>query len=136
MDLVASIIGIFAVCLLIMYIAFNLDETHFLLKLLLFFVFLVTLPLIPKVLIDNQDHCTTEIANTTITGNVTAYEYTRQCTTNTTNTYNILYRTTTWLWYISIGYMIIFLSWRALLFFEIVVPRERGQKKVIPYRLK
>lgn len=145
MDLVASIIGIAAVCFLLVYTLFALDPEHFLLKLLLLLLVLVCLPLIPKALIDNADYCEVVLNATTentSTPNITTttHQYTRYCVTNTTQTYNILYRFTTWVWRLTIAYMLLFLGFRALLFLGIVVPTEKktskGRKRIIPYKLK
>lgn len=57
MELIAAVIGIFAICFLLVYIIFHLDGEHFLLKLLLFLILLVCLPLIPKLLVQNADNC-------------------------------------------------------------------------------
>lgn len=145
MEVVAAIIGIAAICFLLVYILFSLDPEHFLLKLLLLLMFLVCLHLMPKVLIDNADNCEivlnstvedTSILNTT----TTTHQYTQYCVTNTTRTYTILYSFVTWIWRLVLGYMVLFLTWRALLFLGFVVPTEQkssaGKKRIVPYKIK
>lgn len=132
MDLIASIIGIFAICFLLLYVIFGLDPEHFLLKLLLFFVFLVCLPLIPKVLIAETNYCemllnntveNTSVVNTT----TTTYQYTRHCHTNTDQTYNTLLGVTLWVWRFCILYMLLYLTWHALKFSGVVVPANKSK---------
>lgn len=48
--------------------------------------FLFSIFLVGKVAVDNNDYCSTEVANQTVTGNFTAFSYSRVCFTNTTET--------------------------------------------------
>jgi len=166
MDLLALIIGIGIICFLLLYLAFNLDKSHTLLKILLFFLFLSALNLIPKAIIDNYDDCELVLNNTQeiyVYGNYfegyhwdgynttaplqtdknaylfhknTTNTYTEVCVTNTKDTGNILLRLSVFIWYICIAYMILYLIWEALKFASIVVPKEQGQKGLIKYKIK
>lgn len=132
MDLIASVIGIFAICFLLLYLIFGLDPEHFLLKLLLFFVFLVCLPLIPKILIGHADHCDIVLNSTVedtsiVNQTTTTYQYTRHCETNTEQTYNTLLGVTVWIWRFCILYMILYLGWAALKFMGVVVPHNKSK---------
>lgn len=132
MDIVASVVGMFAVCALLLYLIFQLAEEHFLLKLLLFFIFLVCLPLIPKLLISHANYCEivvdTTTENTTVPNiTTTAYTYTRHCETNTEQTYNTLLGVTVWIWRFCIMYMLLFLTWYGLKYSGTVVPSQSSR---------
>lgn len=116
LDGLSLLIGLGIIAFLFLYFIFNLDEKHFLLKLLMSFFFIGILLLIPKVLIDHQDNCNVVIANETVTGNVTSYEYKEHCETDTYNTPTILYKTI--MGFIRIYILYIFLYFNYVMWFE------------------
>jgi len=137
MEVIAAVIGIVGISFLLLYIVFSLDPEHFLLKLLLILFFLVAIGLIPKALIDEQDYCDYVKANQTVAGNVTTYQYARVCTTNSTNTYDILIEMTTWLWRLVFTYMLIYLTWYYLMKTgTIIKAKDPKGHKIIPYRFR
>lgn len=77
-----TVVGLGLTSFLFLYFAFSLakdeegNDSHFLLKLLLVFFALVTLLLMPKALIDG---CQTVVANQTVSGAVTTYNYVKDC---------------------------------------------------------
>lgn len=89
--------GVGILCFLVLFIAFNLDEEHYLLKLLCVFFFLGLMLLIPKATIDYSNHCDFVQLNSTVTGNTTAYSYDYLCTNSTTTTPQTFYQSTTWI---------------------------------------
>lgn len=164
MDVLALIIGIGIICFLLLYLSFNLDKSHTLLKILLFFLFLGALNLIPKAIIDNYDTCEL-VLNETQTSYIygknytsyhwdysspttppyttvslfhenTTYTYSEVCITNTKETGNMLLRLSLFIWYICISYMLLYLVWEALKFAGAVVPNESNEKGLIKYKWK
>ena len=82
MDPVAVVVGLSLLSLLIVFFAFNIDEEHFLLKLLLLFVFMASLVLIPKSILDQKDHCGFVVTSSTVSGGVTSFTYDYLCSSN------------------------------------------------------
>lgn len=77
--MLSLVVGLGIVAFLFLYFAFNLDNDHFLLKLLLIFFFAFTILLIPHATI--QDDCEMKMVNETVSGNLTTYDYARTCDT-------------------------------------------------------
>lgn len=115
------IIGIGITAFLLIYFAFQWDKEHFLLKLLVSFLFLGLLILMPKAIIDNPDTCDIVLNNTTIcpyccnwtnstcsvNGSIENYDYTQYCVINIKNTHVIWY--TVMLWFMRLFALYIFL---------------------------
>lgn len=118
--LLELIIGIGITAFLLVYFGFQWDKEHFLLKLLISFIFIALLLLLPKAIIDNPDTCDIVLANktncwhccnsttiydeqnatnTTIclkNGTIEQFHYTEYCVTNTKNTHIIWYNILIW----------------------------------------
>ena len=96
------IIGIGITAFLLLYFSSQWDnKEHFLLKLLIGFLFLGLLILIPKVAIDNPDTCEIVINQTAINSSIVNYSveshtYMQYCVTNTKNTHTIWYKVMMW----------------------------------------
>lgn len=110
------VIGIGVVGFLFLKIMEGLDdEKHWHLKLvILFFVLSLTL-LVPKAVIDSQKTCEVVINKTTLTNNVTTYEYGQSCILrDETTPFSFLKRTQV-MYYLVIGYSIVALMFWALI---------------------
>ena len=110
------ILAIGIVCFLILKIAFNLDEQHFLLKLLLIMITLSIMILIPKVAVDTNDHCDFVLSNTTVSGNLTSYQYDHLCVENVKRTDTIFYKSYLFFLLIFVLYVLVYFHKEAIEF--------------------
>lgn len=76
------IIGLGILSFLFTYIAFQLDEKHNILKVLMFIFGILMMFILSKVSYEAMDFCEIMPRNSTVTGNTTSYEYTRECFEN------------------------------------------------------
>lgn len=85
-------------------------EEHKLLRLLVFFMFMFSLMVMAKVVVDNSSECdfvlSSYMLNTTT--NVTHNTYTYECEAVTTNTHNILFKMATYFMVFFITYLFIY----------------------------
>ena len=86
------LLAIAVVVFLLLYFANNLEEEHAPLRLLVFILAFSLLLFVPKVAVDNEDHCNLVVANQTVVGNITSFEYTYQCAQATNNTARLFLR--------------------------------------------
>lgn len=111
MDTIAIILGIAAVCFLLIYFAFKLDNTHYLLSILCIFCAMSLMLLIPKTMVDENDYCELSLNTTTLnaTTNVTSYGYANVCVINSKQTASIFYQGFMWFWRIFAVYVFVYL---------------------------
>lgn len=103
--------GLGVVCFLAMYLMTVLDEEkHLILRLLLLFFVVSMMLLIPKATIDGATQCDVVINSTTTTGATTDYTYTSYCYNRLENTSLSFLKNTQRLYYIIIGYSIVYLA--------------------------
>lgn len=88
-----SIIGLGIIAFLFLYITFNLEDKHQVVKGLALFFALFSMLLVAKSMIDNTRECDLFEINNTVTGNTTTYNYDTRCYDNTdaTGTPNITF---------------------------------------------
>jgi len=113
MSVIALVIGLGIIAYLFLYFAFQLDQEHFLLKILLVFFAISTMILIPKASI--SDNCNVIVDNTTetVVGNVTTIEndYTTICSDNITQTQRSFLLIPMWFFRIFITYFSLMIFW-------------------------
>ena len=110
--MIDQIIALGIVAFLILFFVFQWDRReHFLLQLIGSFFFIYLILLIPKVMIDNQDTCEIVMANETLTGNITTYEYQNFCITNTENTPTLFYKIILWFIRLFISYLVLYFNY-------------------------
>ena len=113
------IVGIGITAFLLIYFGFQWDKEHFLLKLMISFLFVGLLILLPKVIIDSPGNCEIVLNNKTIcphccnltfvnvtqgedywkcfeNGTIEDYSYIEYCAPNTANTHIIWYNILIW----------------------------------------
>jgi hypothetical protein len=106
-----TIIGVAAMCFLMLYLMQTLDkEKHwFLILILMFFVVSASL-LIPKTVVDGRTVCETVVANSTdVSSTITVYEYEDFCYTRPETTGVTFLENSQTLYYIIIAYTFVFL---------------------------
>ena len=81
--MIPVILGIGIIAFLLCYIAFSLNKDHWPLQVFTLMVVIFMLSLIPTALLNTQDHCSTQISNTTTINNQTTYNYQEYCFTET-----------------------------------------------------
>lgn len=101
------VIGIGILAFLFLYFAFQLNEQHFLLKLLLIFFFCFSIILIPKSIIN--DTCTIEVQNATVTGSRTDYEYNTFCDSTVTGSERSFLKIPLWFFRIFVIYFSVYI---------------------------
>lgn len=112
-----TVIGLGVVAFLFLYFAFHLskdesgNETHFLLKLILLFFFIMTLILIPKAALDSNDICTTEIKNITTSAPTETYNYQTVCIENSSQTPSSFVKLVVWFVRVFVTYIFFWLLW-------------------------
>lgn len=124
MELIAMILGIAAVCFLILYLSFNLDESHKHLQVFLIITFFFMLVLIPQTLVEYKDHCSFVNNETLVDQNTTTYVYDYQCETATEQIPSTFYKFTVWITRIFAVYVSIYLIWLVLSFFKRTVTKK------------
>lgn len=114
MDPISMVLGIALFCFILLYIVFNLDKAHVYLKILTVIFIIIVVGLIPKSIIDQEDHCELVPVNSTTDLNTTTYGYDYVCMQNEKGTAALFFKS--WSWYVKLiaGYMIIFLLWYLL----------------------
>lgn len=110
------IIGIGICAFLLLYFAFQWDKKeHYLLQLLTAFFFIFILLLIPKAAIDEKDTCQIVVANETIMGNTTSYDYTNYCIENVRTTSATFYKAIMWFIRVFLVYLFMYFNYVAWL---------------------
>lgn len=90
--MIETIVAIIGFCLIMAYLSSIIDkDEHILLKLLFICVVMVSLVLLGKSSLDAQNVCRNVVANETVSGNVTSYEYTTFCFETTTSKTNFIF---------------------------------------------
>jgi hypothetical protein len=102
------VIGISLMSFLFLYFCFQINEEHFLLKLLSIFFFLLTIILIPRAAI--QDVCFNELTNQTVIDNTTFFEYDYNCYSPNPSNINVSFtRIPIWFFRLFVTYFAIYL---------------------------
>lgn len=108
---------------LTIYFAFNLDKEHFLLRLACIFFFFGFLLLMGKAGLDANTNCEVVVANQTITGNITSFDYNYTCFPNTTKTALFNYELLVWFLRIFVTYIFIYVLYAAFKFIRQAVSK-------------
>lgn len=115
MNPIAFVLAVGIICLVLLFLAFRLDNNeHKTLKFLCIFFFIGLLVLIPKAIIDDKDNCSFEINTTTVnaTTNTTSYTYDYFCSDSTNTTAVTFWRAIMLIIAIVSGYFIIYIFWK------------------------
>lgn len=110
--MIGALIGV-GIVLLVMVALHNLLDTdkHFIFQLLLIvFVMTTSLLVVPKMVIDDYTICENLVANSTTVGATTSYEYALECSPHPSSTDITFYKLSTTVFYLFIGYLIVFLA--------------------------
>lgn len=111
------IVGLVGVAFLFLYFAFQLskdeygEDQHFFLKLLLIFLFFITIQLVPKAALDARTTCTPVVSATLNDAPYTNYTYTEQCVVTSNNTEVSFLRIAQWSFRIFGLYILVFFFW-------------------------
>lgn len=124
--MIDAIIGIVAICFLLIYIVNTLDsQEHYFLQLIFLIAALSLSLVIPKIVMDSK--CEPVLNQTITNGNITNYVYDTYCYDSASgNSPVILIKSIAWLNRIFWMYVIVYLSYRVLIWIGWVVP---GGKK-------
>lgn len=114
------------VAFLLVYLMVKLDEGLYPVKILLLFFFFGSLLLMGKVTLDNNDYCSWNVANSTVSGSTTTYEYERECATNEHTTAFTFYNGLTWFVRIISILLFVFFIYKVLEYFGFIVPKGGG----------
>lgn len=96
-----SIIGLALLTFFFLLFAHILQDKHQALKVGALFFAVFFMFLTSKAVLDNDQHCSIEINQTSISGNITSYTYARQCFDAGNNTADTAFKTMTW-WFRSV----------------------------------
>lgn len=115
--MIAGVIATAAVLALMLLLHKILDtDKHFIFQLLILVFFMVgSLLILPKMVIDSYAVCEPVVANTTVAGNLTTYEYARYCFERPEGTGVTFYNLATTMFYLFIGYFVVYLGFWAML---------------------
>lgn len=116
------ILGAAVVGFLFLYLSFQLDEEHYILKILLLFVFVGSTIMIGKAVLDEKDYCTWNVVNSTTVGNTDYYSYEHQCSVNENNTNLQFFEGLMWFAGIFFLYAFGYFTYRVFVFLGWVVP--------------
>lgn len=114
-DALVFVIGIGVAALITYFISSSLSDEHEAVKFLLMMALFAFLLLLPKVFGDASNICTAVEANHTVVGNVTSYSYAEFCFTKDSTTTGTLMKIVYWVYYLVMGYITVFLFWKALM---------------------
>lgn len=89
---IGLLLSIVAVSLLLLFIAFKLNEDHKYLRIVALAFFFLMLILIPKATLDYTDNCAVVVSNATDLGMTISYNYDYYCAENEFTTALIFYR--------------------------------------------
>ena len=103
------IIGISAILMIFSYIAFQLNQDHSLLQVLLLFMIVGGLILIPKAALDPE--CDLVVNGTTEINGTISYQYDTICKTEQFQTNTIFLKTVFWFQRFFVVYVFIYLNW-------------------------
>lgn len=113
-DLLSFITGVALLCFLMILLLDRVDKSHKFLRLFMFPVIFFLLLFIPKALLDDTDFCEVAVANATVSGATTLYEYERVCFTNEDETYTLLYTTSMTIVVLIASYFLVYVIWYVL----------------------
>lgn len=106
------ILAISSFLFLLLLFALKLDEeTHYIFRYILITFFVVSLPLLPKAILDTDDSCSYIIRSTTLSGNTTTYTHDYQCTPSAHNTPSTMLKVITWFQYTFWLYVFLYIIW-------------------------
>ena len=112
---ITTIIGVAVTCFILWLVGTNLkDDEHGILKFFIILTIFAILLLMPKILLDAQTVCESVVANSTVSGLTTSYEYTSFCFKQETSTTGTFMRIILWTYYVIIGYVMLYLFIQAL----------------------
>lgn len=113
------LISLIAVAVVLLVIAFKLEDKHTVIKVLALFFAVYCVLLIGKNAVTNSQICSIEINSTNTTGNITTYEYGRYCFQDDNyNTSNTFYKLTLWFFRLLIVYLIGFFIYLAATYLQ------------------
>lgn len=122
------ILGAAVVGFLFLYLSFKLDDEHYILKILLLFVFFGSTILIGKAALDEKDYCTWNVVNSTTSGDYNIYNYDYQCSTNSNNTNLTFYKGLVWFSGVFMLYVFGYFTYRVLVYLGWVVPGGKDEE--------
>lgn len=115
--MIVTVLGIGLVCAVLLALIYKLDdEKHLILQLIFIFFIFATLLLIPKAALDENTVCEVVTANETLVGNVTSYQHTTYCYEKNDSTNSSFLTVTQRLYYLVIGYTIVYLAIAAFIY--------------------
>ena len=113
------LIGIGICAIIFIYMFFKLGETkttdgksHFLLQILMLFFVIMSIFLIGKTTLDDNNNCSWNVINQTVSGDTTTYTNSYECSAITNNTANVFYKMATWFASIVAGYVFIYFTYQ------------------------
>lgn len=126
---IAVIIGAGVVAALLLFMIFKLGERsdpkerHGILQLLLLFFFATMIMLVGKSVNDEANYCNWNVANSTVAGSTTSYNYVYDCSANDNSTNTIFYKSMLWFVRLFATYIVIYFIYSVLLYAGVVVPK-------------
>lgn len=114
----ALIIGLGIATFILLYLSFNIEEKHFVLRLLGVMFAIILLLLLSKGSIDSNTVCEQVINTSTTIGAVTNYTYMPSCYTTTNNTAKVFYKLMMSFLILFLGYLIFYLGYWGLISFQ------------------
>lgn len=122
-ELIVAIVGL---CLVLLYIANTINaEEHALLKIFFIIIIVILCVLIGKSALDSENKCVQVVANETLVGNTTSYEYSTFCyTQTTTSTANIFYKGILFIVGIFLAYVVFYFAYVVFKWAERLVKRK------------
>lgn len=124
---ITFVLGVGIAALLLYLISIQLDENeHGILKLFLMIGILSMLLILPKFLGEATTNCDVVIANTTISNNITVYEYKDFCFEQSTTSISTFMKIIFWIFRGVILYIIVYLFWQAIKVLGMMRGRKNG----------
>lgn len=125
----AAIIGGGIIAFLFIFTMSKLEDRHFLLKLILLFFSAIAVLLLGQAVQSDQFDCSWLPDNSTVTGDTTAYEYSRHCDTeNPTPANKGIYTLTSWYFIILALYSVIYFLYMAFTWIKaIIIMKKQGK---------
>lgn len=115
--LVTSLLGVAAILLIIYQVLDRKSENQYAFKVILFAFILGIILLLGKTSVDYSNHCELLLANATVAGSITTYDYGYFCIENTNTTALTFYEITLWIARILIAYLVFAFAFEAIQYF-------------------
>lgn len=110
---IATILGVAVVGLILLFIAFKLDEDHIIWKLFIILMVSLMLIFVPKAAIDSNKNCVVAPVSSTIQNGVASYNYDLVCSENEETTASNFFKTYMWIVRILFIYLMLYIFLRA-----------------------